>query len=93
MYWLLCREVLRLRGDISRQKEWETMVDMFVYRDPEEADKQDEQAKQAPFGNWPQEQHDDQGDYADQPASGFGNQDSDWGAPGTGEWGADGEDH
>jgi small subunit ribosomal protein SAe len=94
MYWLLCREVLRLRGDITRQKEWETMVDMFVYRDPEEADKQDEAVKQPPFGNWNQEQHDDQADYADQPTGAFGNQDGDWGAPaGVGEWGGDGEDH
>jgi len=39
MYWLLAREILRLRETITRDKEWEVMVDMFVYRDPEEAEK------------------------------------------------------
>jgi len=39
MYWLLAREVLRLRENITRDKDWEVMVDMFVYRDPEEAEK------------------------------------------------------
>jgi len=36
MYWMLAREVLRLRDSISREREWEVLVDMFVYRDPEE---------------------------------------------------------
>jgi small subunit ribosomal protein SAe len=35
-YWMLAREVLRLRGTISRSAPWEVMVDMFFYRDPEE---------------------------------------------------------
>jgi len=36
MWWLLCREVLRLRGTISRELSWEVMPDLFFYRDPEE---------------------------------------------------------
>jgi len=42
MYWLLAREVLRMRGAISRAIPWEVKVDLFFYRDPEEALKQEE---------------------------------------------------
>jgi small subunit ribosomal protein SAe len=35
IYWLLTREVLRLRGEIGN--EWDTMVDMFFYRDETDA--------------------------------------------------------
>jgi len=44
MWWLLCREVLRLRGTIPRSQEWSVMVDMFFYRDPEEVDKEQQEA-------------------------------------------------
>lgn len=44
MWWLLAREVLRLRGTISREHPWETMVDLFFYRDPEEAEKEEQTA-------------------------------------------------
>lgn len=41
MWWLLAREVLRLRGTIPRTSDgWNVMVDMFFYRDPEEVEKQ-----------------------------------------------------
>lgn len=35
MWWFLAREVLRLRGTISRELDWEVMPDLFFYRDPE----------------------------------------------------------
>jgi small subunit ribosomal protein SAe len=48
VWWLLCREVLRLRGTIPRTSDgWNVMVDMFFYRDPEEVEKQQEEEKAA----------------------------------------------
>lgn len=41
MWWLLSREVLRLRGSIPREKTWDVVVDLFFYRDPEEVEKED----------------------------------------------------
>jgi len=35
MWWFLAREVLRLRGSISREMPWDVMPDLFFYRDPE----------------------------------------------------------
>lgn len=43
MYWLLAREVLRLRGGLARDQPWDVMVDLFFYRDPEETDKASEE--------------------------------------------------
>nr|XP_037286768.1 40S ribosomal protein SA-like isoform X1 [Rhipicephalus microplus] len=46
LWWMLTREVLRMRGSILRDIPWEIMVDLFFYRDPEEAEKE-EQGQQA----------------------------------------------
>merc|ERR1711992_404356 len=58
MWWFLAREVLRLRGSISRELQWDVMPDLFFYRDPEEAEKEEQarreelaaQAAPAPVG-------------------------------------------
>jgi len=41
IWWMLAREVLRLRGTIGRgPQDWGVMVDMFFYRDPEEIERE-----------------------------------------------------
>lgn len=58
MYWMLAREVLRLRGEIARDEEWDVCVDLFFYRDPEEVEAlQDAEAGAAEEGaeQWAQE--------------------------------------
>jgi len=63
LYWLLAREVLRLRATITRSEAWPVAVDLFVYRDPEEAEKEakaaaeeaageDEAAPEAKVDDW-----------------------------------------
>merc|ERR1711963_692182 len=42
----LAREVLRLRGTISRDHPWEIMPDPFFYRDPEEVEKEEKEAQE-----------------------------------------------
>jgi len=42
IWWLLAREVLRLRGSIAtRETEWDVMVDLYFYRDPEAEENKD----------------------------------------------------
>jgi len=69
LYWLLAREVLRMRATISRAEAWNVMVDLFMYRDPEEADKPGEEAAA-----------DDDGFPAAPPAQETGSKQIEWGA-------------
>lgn len=46
MWWMLAREVLRLRGTISRDLKWNVVVDLFFFREPEEAEKDEAAAKE-----------------------------------------------
>jgi len=61
MYWLLAREVNRMRGMISRHEKWKVMVDLFMYREPEEAEKAEEDAKKQEGEGLP-DSFDNQGD-------------------------------
>ncbi|KAI1301931.1 40S ribosomal protein SA [Halotydeus destructor] len=41
MWWLLAREVLRLRGTISREIPWDVMVDLYFHREADEQEKEE----------------------------------------------------
>jgi len=47
MWWLLAREVLRIRGQITRKEPWGVVVDLFFYRDPEEQEKDEAVQKES----------------------------------------------
>ncbi|KAI6653277.1 40S ribosomal protein SA [Oopsacas minuta] len=47
MWWLLAREVKRMRGELKDDKEWaEVMVDLFFYRDPADVERQEQEGPQ-----------------------------------------------
>eukprot|EP01061_Rhynchopus_euleeides_P001226 TRINITY_DN10887_c0_g1_i1.p2 TRINITY_DN10887_c0_g1~~TRINITY_DN10887_c0_g1_i1.p2 ORF type:complete len:249 (+),score=111.58 TRINITY_DN10887_c0_g1_i1:66-812(+) len=47
MYWLLAREVQRMRNDLARSMPWEVQVDLFFYRDPEDVLKKEAEEDRA----------------------------------------------
>jgi len=53
MWWMLTREVLRLRGSIGRDIKWDVVVDLFFYRDPEEAEKEEQVTQEKPVEEAP----------------------------------------
>jgi small subunit ribosomal protein SAe len=52
IYWLLAREVLRLRGSVPRYTDWDVPVDLFFHRDIEDLKRtEDEQAAKMDGGD------------------------------------------
>lgn len=47
MWWFLAREMLQLRGTIDRRVPWEIMPDLYFYRDPEDVEREEEEAAKA----------------------------------------------
>jgi len=80
MWWMLAREVLRLRGSIGRGSPWEVMPDLFFYRDPEEAEKEEKERAETAEAQMMKT-----GDFNAAPAK------EDWGGEeGVQDWSADG---
>jgi len=48
LFWLLAREVRRLRNQLSRLDKWDVMVDLFMYREPEDVEKEAPAVEAAP---------------------------------------------
>jgi small subunit ribosomal protein SAe len=44
VWWMLAREILRLRGDQARSLTWEIMPDLYFYRDPTEIEEEERNA-------------------------------------------------
>jgi len=81
MWWMLAREVLRLRGSIGRGSPWEVMPDLFFYRDPEEAEKEEKERAETAEAQMMKT-----GDFNAAPAK------EDWGGDeGVQDWSADGQ--
>jgi len=94
MFWLLARETMQLRGEIPRDQEWDVMVDLFMYRDPEskkveqdageEAEGQDDEPEgqdEAVAETMKQFQGDDEGEEEDEEGEG----EEQWGNPTPGQ--------
>jgi len=78
MYWLLAREVQRMRGLLSRTQPWNVMMDLFMHRDIEEVEKSEQEAAAAAAEVLP----------ADATAAGAGTVDGNLEQQGKVEWGA-----
>ena len=75
MYYLLARMVLQMRGTVTAANPWDVMVDLFFYREPEEAKEEVEEPEVAGFVT-------DASAFAAPPALGV----ADMGMPVDGQW-------
>jgi len=94
MFYLLAREVLRLRGTISRQLTWDVKVDLFFFRDPEEAEKQQAEAaeKYDDFDPAAESYKDTLAAFSGQAAGEWGGAEAQgWESAGGGDWADGGE--
>jgi small subunit ribosomal protein SAe len=93
LFWMLTREILRMRGTIGRSTPWEIKVDLFFFRDAEEMRKREEelQQQQQQFAP-PAVEYQDKGALEKTIESGaagsWGDDTAAWEAP-TAQWGAE----
>lgn len=72
VWWLMAREVQRLRGTLSRSEDWDVMPDLFFFRSSDECKQQEKedqkkleeanQSQEEAGGDYQQEYHEDMGD-------------------------------
>jgi small subunit ribosomal protein SAe len=99
IWWLLAREVLRLRGTLAnREVDWDVVVDLYFYRDPEAEEQKEEEkvpgAEEAPAAATG---FTDNADWTGEPTAapgieGAAQADTNWqeAGAGTADWAADG---
>lgn len=80
IWWMLAREVLRLRGNVPRDSEWEIMPDLYFYRSPEEIEREEQAAQEAAQAQLEEEGDNLVADWDAAPA------DEDWGQAPAEEW-------
>ncbi|PVU87165.1 hypothetical protein BB559_006216 [Furculomyces boomerangus] len=88
-FWMLAREVLRIRGTIKRSEPWGIMVDMFFYRDPEEIEKEQKAIADVEIIEYAEQEvivEGEWGNYDDSVPSAI---DASWESAEGGEWSAD----
>ncbi|KAJ0488479.1 putative ribosomal protein S2 [Helianthus annuus] len=52
LFWLLARMVLQMRGVIAQGHKWDVMVDLFFYREPEEAKEEEDELAVADYKDY-----------------------------------------
>ncbi|KAI3803312.1 hypothetical protein L1987_31462 [Smallanthus sonchifolius] len=52
LFWLLARMVLQMRGVINQGHKWDVMVDLFFYREPEEAKEEEDEVAVADYKDY-----------------------------------------
>ncbi|XP_076885757.1 small ribosomal subunit protein uS2-like isoform X2 [Bidens hawaiensis] len=52
LFWLLARMVLQMRGVVNQGHKWDVMVDLFFYREPEEAKEEEDEAAVADYKDY-----------------------------------------
>eukprot|EP01026_Neomeris_dumetosa_P080753 TRINITY_DN89889_c0_g1_i3.p1 TRINITY_DN89889_c0_g1~~TRINITY_DN89889_c0_g1_i3.p1 ORF type:complete len:288 (+),score=45.27 TRINITY_DN89889_c0_g1_i3:198-1061(+) len=94
LYYLLARMVLQMRGQLSWGVKWEEPVDLFFYKDPEEAEQAEEEELAEPETGYGGEEVEgyyepDMGEGAMEGAGYLGQADDGWGTAGDFEPAAD----
>lgn len=80
IWYLIAREVLRLRGTLDRESEWEVMPDLYFYRDPEENEAAAEDKEETGAEAEAEAAAEGDAEWAAQPTEG------DWSAQGASDW-------
>lgn len=83
VWWMLARQVLRLRGTLAREDRWDIMPDLYFYRAPDEIERQ-EAAQEAAKAEYEEQTETLVAEWDTAPVEGAAG--GDWGQPPAEEW-------